>query len=141
MKFLQKPESRKAEKKRKKDQGTRERSHFQKKVVQADGRCMNPYCNFVYYRDKDYLHAHHVIPRAHGGTDNIENGLSFCPLCHPQYLHPGGFIHPDTGERLSGRQFALMVLRYWMHSSRVNWRWDKAYSWLKRKEKYAEEDG
>jgi 5-methylcytosine-specific restriction protein A len=30
------------------------------------------------------LHVHHVVARAEGGTDSLDNLVTLCALCHPQ---------------------------------------------------------
>lgn len=33
---------------------------------------------------EEYLEAHHIVERSDGGTDDISNLLTLCPLCHAE---------------------------------------------------------
>ncbi len=45
--------------------------------------CQNPRCRIVTIR----LHAHHIIPREIGGTDDPWNLIGLCPSCHLRGIH------------------------------------------------------
>jgi hypothetical protein len=69
---------------------------FRAKVLWRDGyRCQH--CGSV-----DHLQAHHIQPRAQGGPDTPENGLTLCEECHTALHHdewrvtnaPKTFIYP-----------------------------------------------
>jgi 5-methylcytosine-specific restriction endonuclease McrA len=61
------------------------------KVRERDlGRCQAPGCS------RRAVHAHHIIPRSHGGSDEPENLVGICACHHLRGIH-GGYI------RVSGR--------------------------------------
>lgn len=103
------------------------RRTFQEMVVQMDGECMNPYCTSVHKHRRDYLHAHHIIPKSQMGPDEPANGISFCSICHPEYPH-NGWRHPKTGDRLTGHQFVFYCIARHLFTSRF--RWMEAAKWL-----------
>ena len=97
-------------------------------AVLADGKCMNRQCISIDKRKTDALHPHHIIPRAQGGLDEIENGITLCVPCHKR-AHEG---YQSAQGRVTGRRFLLTVLEG--HRGELTWRWDKAYEWLSKKE-------
>ena len=64
----------------------RERTTPQKKALARDNwRCTVPGCSRM------ALHAHHIEFRSRGGTDELENLTSLCPMHHLLGIH-GGFL-------------------------------------------------
>jgi hypothetical protein len=64
----------------------RERTTPQKKALARDNwRCTVPGCSRM------ALHAHHIQFRSRGGTDELENLTSLCPMHHLLGIH-GGFL-------------------------------------------------
>lgn len=47
--------------------------------------CRNPECRRRALRN----HAHHLHPRAEGGSNDPANGICVCPSCHLRLIHPG----------------------------------------------------
>jgi 5-methylcytosine-specific restriction endonuclease McrA len=46
------------------------------------------------------LTIHHIVQRAAGGSDNLDNLITVCRHCHEQ-LHHGATLHLKNGERCS----------------------------------------
>jgi 5-methylcytosine-specific restriction endonuclease McrA len=45
------------------------------------------------------LHVHHVVARAEGGTDALENLVTLCALCHPKLERQAGvFLRASGGD-------------------------------------------
>jgi len=66
--------------------------------------CQSPFCR----RRPCGTAMHHLIKRSHGGSDDHDNLLELCVDCH-RLMHEGG--DDWTGERLTGLQWQLMILR------------------------------
>lgn len=58
--------------------------------------CGNPECRRLALRN----HAHHLLERARGGTDDPANGVCGCPSCHLRLIHPGHLRVVRAGEAL-----------------------------------------
>lgn len=99
-------------------------------VRSADGwRCMNPWCPC---RDKGAygLSGHHIDHKSLGGLYDVENGITFCEVCHKPFAHLGLF-KDDDGVRYSAREFVIKVLEYW--KDKPGFRWSEPLKWLKKK--------
>ena len=97
-------------------------------AVLVDGKCMNRQCVSTDKRNQAALHPHHLVPRSQRGPDEVENGITLCVLCHKR-AHEG---YETAQGRVTGRRFLLTVLEGWR--GELQWRWDKAYEWLSKKE-------
>jgi len=128
MPVLTKP-CRKRERAAKLRERSKRRSKFHDDVIAASGgRCQNRGCISVLTHRTDLLHAHHIIKRSQGGTDDKENGIALCLLCHHyshngKYHHAGGWIKPND--------FMVGVLTDLRE--RADWRWDKAWEYLQKR--------
>lgn len=47
---------------------------------------------------KIFLEQHHIIPRAKGGSDGIENVIALCPNCHREVHHFGFYSEQELLE-------------------------------------------
>ncbi len=84
------------------------------KVRERDlGRCQVPWCSLR------AVHAHHVVPRSHGGADTKENLVALCAIHHLRGIH-GGYM------RVRGRAPDRLV---WEVGGRV-WRGGESASRL-----------
>jgi 5-methylcytosine-specific restriction endonuclease McrA len=64
----------------------KQRSTVQRRVLKRDkGFCQVPGCS------RAAVHAHHIIPRAQGGSDDPSNLVSLCAAHHLHGIH-GGYI-------------------------------------------------
>ena len=97
-------------------------------AVLVDGKCMNRQCVSTDKRNQAALHPHHLVPRSQRGPDEVENGITLCVLCHKR-AHEG---YQSAQGRVTGRRFLLTVLEGWR--GELQWRWDKPYEWLRKKE-------
>ncbi len=65
-----------------------------------DWSCRNPECG----RRSIRVQAHHIHWRSLGGSDELNNGITLCPVCHLRLVH-GGIISVQ-------RQGAALIWRY-----------------------------
>lgn len=61
-------------------------SELRKMILRRDGHK----CFFCKSHKK--LHVHHLLPRSKGGSDDPENLLAVCDICHAR-LHEGEAVH------------------------------------------------
>ncbi len=69
------------------------------RVKERDGhRCQNPECG----RQSLRIEAHHLVMRSEGGSDEPDNGVALCRVCHLRGVH-GGRLTAQT-LALGGRE-------------------------------------
>lgn len=96
---------------------------FKYAVHQRDNwQCMNPSCPSRREGLLVPMDVHHVIPRAHGGEDEIRRCISFCRICHDR----AGF---KSKEPVRGHRFVLDVLSYWRVRGKDFWD-EEVFEWL-----------
>ncbi|MGC4000220.1 MAG: HNH endonuclease signature motif containing protein [Anaeromyxobacter sp.] len=66
-------------------QGKQRKTKSQEIRARDDGRCQVPGCSHA------SAHAHHIIPRSRGGTDDPENLVGLCSFHHLVGVH-GGYL-------------------------------------------------
>ena len=87
---------------------------LRQKVLTRDGnKCQVPGCN-----NTDNLRIHHVVFKAFGGSDNINNLLTVCSQCHTQANHQKGGIlydmmlkHSESGNKAPGTFMSILKSR------------------------------
>jgi 5-methylcytosine-specific restriction endonuclease McrA len=53
---------------------------IRREVLERDRySCQNEHCE-----SKSKLHVHHIVPRSQGGTNKLDNLITYCTKCHPQ---------------------------------------------------------
>ncbi len=75
----------------------KERDHF---------TCRNPECGCRNLR----VQAHHLHPRAQGGGDELENGITVCKCCHLRLIHTGRISVTRIGDALVWRYPGRIVV-------------------------------
>ncbi|MFH1317307.1 MAG: HNH endonuclease [Candidatus Woesearchaeota archaeon] len=63
-------------------------STWRKRVLEKDNnRCQNCFNSIIdWIRGRKFSNeAHHIIPRHHGGTNTVNNGITLCKFCHHYY--------------------------------------------------------
>ncbi len=75
----------------------KERDHF---------TCRNPECGCRNLR----VQAHHLHPRARGGGDEPENGITVCKCCHLRLIHTGRISVTRIGAALVWRYPGRVVV-------------------------------
>ncbi len=68
--------------------------------------CRNPECGCRNLR----VQAHHIHPRAQGGGDELENGITVCRCCHLRLIHTGRISVTRIGDALVWRYPGRMVV-------------------------------
>lgn len=84
------------------------------KIISKDNMCL------VCFKNKgelDMLCPHHIISKGASGTDDPENILTVCKICHTK-IHTGEINILSILERLKKTRF---------------WRWDKIYNLFKER--------
>jgi len=78
------------------------------RVADRDGHtCQNPRCDHRSLR----VHAHHVVYRCEGGSDELDNGIALCSSCHLRIVHPGHATVRREGSELVWRYVGGDVIR------------------------------
>jgi len=61
--------------------------------------CRNPECG----RRSLRVQSHHIAYRSHGGSDDLRNGITLCPVCHLRLVHTGRISVTRAGDALVWR--------------------------------------
>ena len=76
-------------------------------VKQRDNHtCRNPECGRRTLRAQ----AHHIVYRSDGGSDDLDNGVTLCPVCHLRLVHTGRITVTRIGAALVWRYPGRMVV-------------------------------
>ncbi len=70
--------------------------------------CRNPECGRRTLRSQ----AHHIVFRSAGGTDDLANGITLCPVCHLRLVHTGRVTVTRMGDALVWRYPGRMVVAW-----------------------------
>ncbi len=74
-----------------------ERQHGFARVKERDRyTCRNPECG----RRSLRVQAHHIVFRQDGGGDELDNGITLCPVCHLRLVHTGRISVQRVGRAL-----------------------------------------
>ncbi len=68
--------------------------------------CRNPECGCRSLR----VQAHHIVFRQDGGGDDLDNGITLCPVCHLRLVHTGRISVSRAGSALVWRYPGRMVV-------------------------------
>ena len=122
-------------KKKIKKQNNGARVAFHRLIVGRDGKCMNPDCPCHKNKKKEViiLSAHHIIRRSQGGRDKLEVGITLCVNYSHKWAEGEGNLTDDNGNRITARQFMIMVLDALKDDP--CYRWGLVHAELKRREK------
>ena len=58
---------------------------MEEKIMQY--KCEGPGCVYT-CNDKHQIHHHHIKPKAHGGSNSVNNIVRLCPNCHNRVYIP-----------------------------------------------------
>jgi hypothetical protein len=77
------------------------------KVKERDHHtCRNPECG----RRSLRVQAHHLVFRSEGGSDDLCNGITLCPVCHLRLVHTGRISVTRVGRALVWRYPGRVVV-------------------------------
>ena len=68
--------------------------------------CRNPECG----RRSLRVQAHHIVFRSDGGSDDLGNGITLCPVCHLRLVHKGRISVTRVGDTLVWRYPGRVVV-------------------------------
>jgi hypothetical protein len=68
--------------------------------------CRNPECGRRTLRAQ----AHHIVFRSRGGSDDLDNGITLCPVCHLRLVHTGRVSVTRVGQALVWRYPGRVVV-------------------------------
>lgn len=93
--------------------------------------CRSWFCDSFRAFSKNFgATPHHIKLRSQGGKNEVTNGMALCYDCH-NFVHGKGNLKID-GQRVTGRQFMIMILDKLVGES--FYRWHDVHAELKRKE-------
>ena len=103
------------------------KKEFTQRVVNLDwSRCRNKFCCHEYPLDP----PHHIKFRSQRGENKVTNGITLCRRCHDS-VHGKGNLKIN-GERVTGRQYMIMILDALVGEK--DYRWHDVHEYLKQRE-------